>query len=98
MTKWTRQPEECKGKYFFSGHLYVTAGVAIALSAVEILSIFQVVQDWVKQNNGADYLQVFTDEKGRKLFLIDQLSKPMIESGEFSEEDNYCVLLWASEY
>lgn len=52
----------------------------------------------VKAQNGMDYLQVFQNAAGRKIFLIDNLNREMIESGAFREQDNYCTLMFAEEY
>ncbi len=98
MGHWKRQPQERDGSYEFSGQLYATKGVSNELSADEILSIYQDVQAFAKNKHGIDYLQVYKDEKGRKLFFIDQLNREMINSGEYAEEDNHCTLMFASEY
>jgi len=98
MATWTKQPQEREGNYFFSGRFYVTRGVTRELSLEEIVFICQDLSRFVLQENGADYLQVYTDEQERKLFFIDQLSKEMIESGQFQPDDNYCTLLWSHEY
>lgn len=98
MAIWTRQPQEKEGSYFFSGDFYATHGIASELSEAEVLAIYLDARCAVKQYDGIDYLQVYTDEKGRKLFFIDQLSKEMIDSVQFRKEDNYCVLMFAHEY
>lgn len=98
MDTWVRKPQEKKGNYFFSGQFYTTRGISDELSAEEILSIYQDVQSFVLEQNGIDYLQVYTDSKGRKLFFIDNLNKEMIESGQYRADDNYCTLMFASEY
>jgi hypothetical protein len=98
MATWTLQPQEKEGSYFFSGTFLATRGVTEALSKEEIASIYGLIQQLVKENNGLDYLQVFVDEDGRKLFFIDQLNKEMIESGNFKPEDNHCTLLFDYEY
>lgn len=64
----------------------------------EIMGIYDEIQELVNKRNGIDYFQVFTDGKGRKLFFVDQLNKPAIESGQYAPEDNYCVLMLAEEY
>ncbi|MEL6943848.1 MAG: hypothetical protein AAFO82_14395, partial [Bacteroidota bacterium] len=92
MATWTRQVQEQEGTYFFSGKFLVTRGVNESLSQEEILAIYQNVQAFVQEKNGIDYLQVFLDESGRKLFFIDQLNKQMIESGDYAAEHNYCTL------
>ncbi|MEM1325991.1 MAG: hypothetical protein AAGI23_08565 [Bacteroidota bacterium] len=98
MATWTRQLQEREGDYFFSGQFLITAGVQSELSPEEVLIIYQNVQAFVREQNGIDYLQVFTDEEDRKLFFIDQLSKQMIESGDYTEEHNICTLMFAHEY
>lgn len=98
MATWQRNEQECEGTYFFNGEFYITRGVQDALSPQEITAIYQDVQQYVKEHNGADYLFVFTDEQERKLFFIDQLNTEMIASGQFAKEYNYCTLLFAEEY
>lgn len=98
MATWTRKPQETKGTYQFTGQLVVTASVSAALKKVEIIGIYYDILKFVEEQGGVDYLQVYTDEKGRKLFFIDQLDKTMIESGDHDTEDNYCTLLFAHEY
>lgn len=99
MTDWTRQPQERKDqKYFFSGQFYATSGVANELHPEEILEIYRDVYSFAMEQNGIDYLQVYTNGKGRKLFVIDNLSEPMIKSGDYTQDNNYCTLLFADEY
>src|SRR4051812_7064685 len=97
--EWERKPQERNDqKYFFAGKFYMTKGVFDALHFEEIISIYQDVKKYAQQMNGIDYLQVYTDNKGRKLFLVDQLDKEMIASGDYAAEYNYCTLLLAEEY
>lgn len=99
MTTWTRQPQEQENqKYQFSGQLIVTAGVSQALTKVEIIGIYYDILKFVEEKGSIDYLQVYTDEKNRKLFFIDQLDIEMLASGEYAPEDNHCTLLFAHEY
>lgn len=83
MANWKRKPQERDGSYLFSGQFYSTKGVAFELPMDEILFIYQDVRAFAKQKCGIDYLQVYTDEKGRKLFFIDQLTREMVESGDY---------------
>jgi len=95
---WEHQPQEQEGNYLFSGSFYVTSGVSEQLSGQEISDIYGYIQK-LAQEKKLDYLQVFLNLKtGEKLFFIDQLSKSMIESGAYLPEDNYCTLMFASEY
>lgn len=98
MTTWTRKPQEQKGSYFFAGQFYATKGVANELAAEEIMAIYVDAKMHVWHNDGADYLFVYMDEQGRKLFFIDNLNKEMIESGQYGPEHDYCTLMLASEY
>ncbi|HMG66360.1 MAG TPA: hypothetical protein VK588_01700 [Chitinophagaceae bacterium] len=99
MATWERKPQERNDQqYFFAGKFYMTKGVFDALHFEEIISIYHDVKAFAKQRNGIDYMQVYTDGNGRKLFMIDQLDTRMIESGEYSEEHNYCTLLLDEEY
>ena len=96
---WTRKPQERNDqKYFFSGRFYFTKAVFESLHFDEIIFIYQDVQDFAKQSNGIDYLQVYTDNDGRELFLIDQLDQEMIENGEYGLLHNYCTMMYANEY
>jgi len=95
---WTRKPQESSGKYFFSGKFYATQGVQAALSPEEIYSIYLDVKEFVTQENGIDYLQVYECTDGRKVWIIDQLDEAMIASGEFAPGDNHCTMLLPEEY
>jgi len=95
---WIRKPQEQDGTYFFSGTLHVTQAVINSLTPDDILAIYLDLQMFVIENNGADYLQIYLNDKGDKLYLIDQLKKEMIESRKYEAEDNYCTLLFSWEY
>ena len=98
-SKWGRQTQERAGSYWFSGQFLVANGVQALLTPEEILAIYLEIQQLVKEKNGLDYLQVYIhSETEQKLFFIDQLSKEMIESGDYLPEYNYCTLLLAEEY
>jgi hypothetical protein len=98
MADWTRQRQERSGSYLFCGSLFCTAQVEQELSRCEILSIYHDVRAFAENKEGIDYLQVYNDEQGRKLFFIDQLNKEMIESGHFENEHNHCTLMFSWEY
>ncbi len=99
MATWTRKKQEFDNqKYQFSGQLIVTAGVSAALTKVEIIGIYYNVLKFVEEKGSIDYLQVYVDENGRKLFFIDHLDTDMIASGEYTDEDNHCTLLFSHEY
>ena len=98
MAKWTRQPQEQTGTYFFSGTFYATKLVNSELPLDELMFIFWDIRAFVLEKNGIDYFQVYTDENGRKLYFIDQLNEEMIRSGNFLPEDNHATLLFSHEY
>lgn len=98
MAQWTRKPQEKDGTYLFSGNFYTTSRVYDEISPQVIMAIYADVKAFAQAKQGIDYLQVYVDEQGRKLFFIDQLNREMIDSGDYKDEDNYCTLLFASEY
>jgi len=95
---WKRKKQEQEGSYMFNGTFYVTSNVKRELSIDEILFIYKDVKEFVKEKRGIDYLQVYEDDEGRKLFFIDQLNREMIKSGDYLHEYNYCTLLFNYEY
>ena len=98
MSNFARKPQENEGSYFFSGRLFITQGVQNALAIEEVHAIHRDVKAFVVQENGIDYLQVYEFEDGRVVWLIDQLNKEMIESGDYEAEDNHCTMLLPEEY
>ena len=98
MASWNRKPQEREGDYFFSGRAVMTRGVADALSQEELIFIVVDLKRAVEEHEGLDYLQVYTCDDGRKVWVIDQLSKSMKESGdrtpaEITEDDVFTLLL-----
>ena len=98
MASWTRQPEECDGEYFFSGRAVMTQGVADALSPQELAFIVADLRKAVQEHEGLDYLQVYTCDDGRKVWVIDQLSKSMkggedYTLAEIAEYDVFTLML-----
>lgn len=98
--KWTLQPQECEGKYMFSGKTYMTRRISDELHFLEVVMIIAEVKKRVVENNGADYLQVFTDDSGRKIFVIDQLNEEMKAENpaEWVKENDLFTILFAEEY
>jgi hypothetical protein len=56
------------------------------------------LQRFVRKHRGADYLQTFECDDGRKVWCICQLSRSMKESGEYSAEDDVWTMLLPEEY
>ncbi len=98
MSTWKRKPQERQGTYRFSGTFYVTPTVMKKLSEEEIAAIYCQILALVLENDGLDYLQVFVNDKGDKLYFIDQCDPEMMAEPSFKEEYNYCTLLFSHEY
>ncbi len=96
MATWKRKPQECEGTYRFNGKLYMTATVQRELRQEEIDWIVRDVKQFAAEQEGIDYLQVYEDEKHRKLFFIDQLNDEMKTA--HPPEHNYATLLFSWEY
>jgi hypothetical protein len=100
MATWTRQPQEVSGNYHFGGKFFVSARVDREVNRGEIYAIQLQIKEDVRQANGLDYLQVFKDENGRTLWLIDATPKDRFDSGECDPNDidfNNCVLCFPEE-
>ena len=95
---WIRKPQEQEGTYYFSGKIYITQAVFDNFTPNDITAIYLDIQLFVKENNGVDYLQIYFNDQGDKLYLIDQLNKEMVDNGQYQEEDNYCTLMFSYEY
>lgn len=95
---WIRKPQETEGTHYFSRTLLVTPAVLQHFSPADIIAIYLDIKQFVEENNGADYLQIYINDLGDKLYLIDQLNREMVESGIYKEEDNYSVLMFSHEY
>lgn len=102
MTNWKRQPQEKEGTYEFSGFLLVTRGVQEILSEAEIMSIVLDVKQAVHITGRLDYLQVYKNDQGQKVWLIDQLSREMLTSDDYTPEQkkeyNHFTMLLPEEY
>ena len=96
------QPQETEGDYFFNGQCLATKGVSDALAEEEIMGIVHDIFQHVKQHEGADYLCVFNHEDGRKIFVIDQLSKSMMDGNGYTKEQisehNHFTIMFNHEY
>ena len=95
---WKHMLQEQPGSYQFSGPLYVTDTVAATIHLEDILSLFLFVREFVEAHGGAEQIQIFESEAGDRLYLIDQLSPEMLASSRYKEADNFCTLLYSSEY
>ena len=103
MAKWTRRPQECAGDYFFSGRAHMTRTVAEEVPTEEFLSIIADLKDFVRKNDGIDYIVVYEcSDTGKKIFCIDQLSKTMKENGDYTAEQireyDCWTMMFAEEY
>ncbi len=98
MATWTRKPQEREGTYRFSGTMLVTNTVLAELSIGEITGIYLDIQELVRATGGIDYLQVYENEVGDKLYFIDQCDAEMMNDPSFKPEHNHCTLLFSHEY
>ena len=99
---WVRQPQEREGDYFFNGKSYITSNLMTEIPANEIMCIISDLKTFIKDEKGIDYLVVYIRADGRKIFCIDQLSKSMMENGDYTEKEikeyNYWTMLFNEEY
>lgn len=97
---WIRQPQEHEeGDYWFNGQGYLTWRVSEEIPEVEIQEIVADLQRFIHQEQGIDYLQVYVnDQTGRKVWIIDQLTRAQVQSGEFLPEYNHFTVLFPEEY
>lgn len=99
---WTLQPQECSGDYFFDGQMFMTRAIAESLTTAEISRLIQALKLRVIAMDGVDYLQVFTRTDGEKIYVIDNLSRSMLKSNEYTEDQkreyHYFTILFAQEY
>lgn len=93
-----RKPQEQDGTYLFSWTFFVSTDVRQRLKMDEILAIYQDVKEFVKEKNGIDCLQVYENYDWEQLYFIDQLSKEIIQSKDYSAKFNYCTLMFDYEY
>ena len=98
MAIWKRKPQERAGDYFFSGRAVMTRGVADVLSPEELFFIVADLKQAVEEHEGLDYLQVYTCDDGRRVWVIDQLSTSMKEGSDYTpaqvaEYDHWTLLL-----
>ena len=56
------------------------------------------IWDFAIEQKGIDYIQVYSNETGQRLFFIDNLVEWMFESGKYENEHNYYTLLLPEEY
>jgi hypothetical protein len=95
---WVLQKQEKEGTYAFSGNIYMTRSVQEEIPFETVQKIIATIHDLVIEQGGLDYLQVFVNEKGQKLFFIDNLNEAMLKSGDYGKENNYATLMFAHEY
>ena len=94
---WTRQPQEQKNqKYFFTGKCLMTSGAKGLMTKEEAITIIQELQALAVEQKGIDYLQTYKNEKGQRIWVIDQLDEGM--KPNHPEEHDYFTFLLPSEY
>lgn len=98
MANWKRQPQACEGNHLFSGKVCITERVQCELADEEIKTICRDLGAFIKEKTRINYMQVYADECGRKLFFVDNLSEDMLNSILYQDEENYSLLMFAEEY
>lgn len=97
MATWKRLPQEKEGQnYFFAGQGYLTQGVDEDIPPAEIVQILADLHAFVQEKQGIDYLQVYEDENGNRLWIIDQVQRH--ELHEHPPEHNHFTILFPHEY
>ena len=84
---WVRQPQERKGDYFFNGQSYMTTNLKKEIPIDEIIWIINDLRAFIQNEQGIDFLVVYVRSDGKKIFCIDQLSKSMMESGNYTKKE-----------
>ena len=64
-------------------------GVEHALEMTDVFKVSADLRRAVLENDGPDYLRVFECEDGRIVWAIDQSSKSIMASGEFTHEQMF---------
>lgn len=100
MATWVRQPQEKEDQdYWFAGTCYITKGVDEEIPQHEREQILHDLQAFVHQKQGIDYLQVYLNEAtGRKVWVIDQVTRSELVAGIHPPEHNHFTLLFPEEY
>lgn len=96
--RWEHQPPEQEGDYWFNGKLFFTNQIQADLLELELIAIITYLQTLALERKGIDYLQVFINEDGDKIFVIDQITKQQVENPEVKEEYHYATILYSHEY
>jgi hypothetical protein len=101
LNKWIMKPQESDGTYRFDGVMYGTSGIAHNLGRDDLQYIIKTVKQYVKTNNGADFIFVFENEYlDKRIFVIDKLNDYMKlnNDADYVNENNYYTIMFADEY
>lgn len=97
MATWKRLPQEQEDEdYWFAGICILTRGVSSKLSHEEILWILNDLHEFVREEQGIDYLQVYEKDDGLRVWVIDQIRR--VELNDHPAEHNHFTLLFLEEY
>lgn len=96
VARWEHQNPEREGNYWFNGQIFTTNQVQADIPEIELVAIITYLQTLAFERKGIDYLQVFVNEDGDKIFVIDQLTKQQVETSP--KEYHYCTFLYPHEY
>ena len=95
-----KKAEKLNDGYDFSGKIYVTKRIKEELSSSEIQSILDMIWNRVIKEFGLDYHQIYYDETGQVIFVIDNINKMMryTKPRKWVEENDYLTIMFADEY
>jgi len=98
MATWKRKSQENEGNHLFSGKVCITEKVQHEIPDGELKAICRDLYKFLQKKTRINYMQIYTDEQGRMLYFVDNLSEDMLCSVLYQGEENYCLLMFAEEY
>lgn len=94
--KWTHQPQEQDGDYWFDGQIFMTNNIQADIPEKELIALISYIQKLAIDSKGIDYLQVFTNDEGDKIYIIDQITRKQVPKSP--KEYHHCTILFDHEY
>lgn len=71
MPTWKREPQEVTGQHRFDGRALMTQGIQNEVGRAAVLRLETMLHEAVREEDGLDYLQVFTSDEGHRVWVID---------------------------
>ena len=82
----------------FSGKLVVSQVVKQTLSSAKISQIIRDLFLRIRENKGVSNIQIFVDEKGRKIVCIDQFDESMLQCSDGIAREIKETDFWTMEF